>query len=346
LRGQAPCGTIAVVNELNVIQQTARRILAANPCPVARLRLLRDVLGRPPDAPEVSEAQRGLDKSRSVQELQREQREDGGWGAFHSRSTRVKQMTASTEVGVERGLALGLDATHPILTKASRYIVAIMEGKIPFPDYHEKNDRWPTGMRLFLASTLSLMRPGDPLLDGDRQLWVEIARRVFRSGAYCEEDEIQAHAELTGATVKDSYLVLRSRYQLNILGSVPGLLSEELEAALLAWLWQRPDGIGYLSVPLRPVPPDPKPGPFDRWLTSLELLARLFPAWIRFAAPAVEWMWEQRRPDGLWDFGPRGTTSTVLPLSDSWRQGETRRVDWTARVLALLRQYHAGVSRA
>jgi hypothetical protein len=77
----------------------------------------------------------------------------------------------------------------------------------------EKNDRWATGVRLFLASTLSLILPAYPVLDDDRALWLEIVRHTFQSGVYCEDDEIKAHAELTGATVRGSYLVLRGKYQ-------------------------------------------------------------------------------------------------------------------------------------
>jgi hypothetical protein len=105
-------------------------------------------------------------------------------------------------------------------------------------------------VRLFLASTLSLILPDHPILDAGRALWLEIARRTFQSGVYREDGEIKAHAELTGSSIKSSYLVLRGKYQLNILGSIPGMLSADLENAQLKWLWERPDGIGYLSVPL------------------------------------------------------------------------------------------------
>jgi len=307
--------------------------------PVVRYRLLRDVLRRSAGDPELQQAKAGLDDSRCVQELAREQWEDGGWGAFHSRSTRLAQRIPSTEVGVERGLTLGLDASHPMLWKAARYIIGILVGEIDFPDYHEKNDRWPAGMRLFLASTLALIHPEHPLLDADRTLWLEIARRTFRSGRYGSEDEIRAHAELTGATVEDSYLVLSGRYQLNILGSIPGLLPQEVEAALLHWLWHRPGGIGYLEAPLHRVPPSQKPGPFDRWLASWELLARLFPSWVELATEAMDWLWQQKREDGLWDFGPKPDSLSRLPLSSNWRLARNRQFDWTTRVLALLRRY-------
>ena len=100
-------------------------------------------------------------QSRCIRELADEQWEDGGWGRLvHSRNTKLKQKIASTEVGVERALALGLDATHPI--SRTRYLLAILQGKLAFPDYHEKNDRWQTGMRLLLTSTLSFIPAGHP----------------------------------------------------------------------------------------------------------------------------------------------------------------------------------------
>jgi hypothetical protein len=323
-----------------LIEQIAADVLAQNPGPVVRHRLLRDVLRLPAEDAALQAAREHLDDSRCVQELAREQWSDGGWGAFHSRSTKRKQKIASTEVGVERAIALGLEATHPILDRAARYIAAIMAGRLAFPDYHEKNDRWPTGMRLFLASTLSLIRPDHPLLDPDRALWLEIARRTFASGYYDEKAEIRAHAELTGATVKDSYLVLSGRYQLNVLGSIPDTLPPRLEDALLAWLWIRPDGIGYLEVPLAAPPPDDRPGPFDRWWTSLELLARLFPDWVRFGGEAVAWLWAQRDDRGYWDFGQRPGYLSYFPLSGNWRKKRDRVFDWTTRALVLLRRYH------
>ena len=201
-------------------------------------------------------------------------------------------------------------------------------------------------MRLFLASTLSLIEPGHEILDQDRELWAEITRRTFRSGEYREEDEVAAHAELTGATVKDSYLVLNNRYSLNILGSVEGLLPAGVEGALLGWLWSRGDGIGYLEVPLGGLPPYEKAGRFDRWLTSLEMLGRLFPGWVDCAQEAVSWIWEQRDAEGTWDFGPRPGYVSVLPLSDSWRRRQDRRFDWTTRVLVLLRRFCDGLDDA
>jgi hypothetical protein len=319
---------------------TALAILARDPEPVVRYRLLRDVVCRPAGDPDLERARAGLDTSPCVQELAAEQRADGSWGPFHSQDTRLKQKILTTEQGVDRALALGLDAAHPILCRAASYIAAVMAGRLSFPDRPEKNDRWPIGQRLFLAATLSLIEPRHPLLDADRALWLEIAGRSFRSGTYSPADEAQAHADLTGVTIQDGYLVLGSRYQLALLGSIPGALSRQVETALLAWLWRRPHGIGYLTVPLSSLPPAGQPSAFDRWLASHELLARLFPAWVDFADEAVAWLWAHRDGQGFWDFGLRPASLSNLPLSSSWRHKHNRLFDWTTRVLALLRRYY------
>jgi len=90
---------------------------------------------------------------------------------------------------------------------------------------------------------------------------------------------------------------------------------------------------------LRP-PYQLKAGPVDRWFTSLELLS-LFPSWPGFAKDAIQWLWNQRSPEGFWDFGPRPTSSVALRLSESWRRKAARRFDWTTRVLVLLWRFHA-----
>jgi len=325
--------------QIEELEAIASRVLAENPGEVVRLRLLRDVLHLNPSDPAYIKAREGLNKSQQVLELAGEQRDDGSWGPFHSRNSRSKQKIVTTEVGVERAKALGLDAAHPTLDKAASYILNVMEGRLPFPDRHEKNDRWATGMRMFLASTLSLIHPDHEALEQDRRLWLEIAQRTFQTGKYNANDEIKAHAELTGASVKDSYLELGNRYALNILGSVTGWLPADLEQALLHWLWNRPQGIMYLGVSLSDEPPANQPGQFDRWLNSLEMLARLYPQWAHYAGDALTWIWAQRRENDLWDFGPRPSHLTYLPLSDHWRKPDSRIFDWTTRILVLLRQY-------
>lgn len=321
------------------IINTANQILADEPEAIIRIRLLRDVLGREPDDADLLQAKHDAEKSPWVANLSTEQKADGSWGAFHSRDSRVKQKIPTTEMGVARAINLGLDASHPILGNTAKYLQQVMDGELPFPDRPEKNTRWKTGKRLFVAATYARIQPHDSRLNADRELWLEIASRTFQSGAYNAGDEALAHEELTGASVKDSYLVMNGKYQLLILGSIPNTLAREMEHQILRWLWNLPWGIGYLSVPLNVPPALDKPGEIDRWLTSLELLAHCFPTWVEFAQEAVEWLWDQQRLDGRWDFGSKPRGSTYLPLSSSWRRKGDRVIDWSTRILVLLSRF-------
>jgi hypothetical protein len=170
-------------------------------------------------------------------------------------------------------------------------------------------------------------------------LWAEIAERAFSSGRYDAEAEIQAHRTLTGASVRDSYLVLNNRYQLALLGSRSSKLPKSLEKALVDWVWHREDSVGYLEIPLSNLPQRFTAGMLDRLLTSLEILS-CFPSWRSLADHVTAWLWKNRNGQGFWDFGPRASMSVHFPLSESWRKNRKKQHDWSTRVLALLRNYY------
>ena len=172
-----------------------------------------------------------------------------------------------------------------------------------------------------------------------------MARHTFNSGTYDPEAEIQAHQMLTGASVRDSYLVLNNRYTLALLGSRPTNLSKALENALVDWVWHKEEGIRYLEISLSNPPRRFTPGMFDRFFTSLELIS-YFPSWRRFADDLIDWLWSNRNGEGLWDFGPRANMSVYFPLSESWRRKRQRQHDWSTRVLALLRNYYDSSSNS
>jgi hypothetical protein len=321
---------------LDLVQATAKEVLALDPDPVVRWLLLRHILRREPGDAELGMAGELLPASRWVCQLEREQWEDGSWGRLHSMDYRAGQRIPTTEVGVERALALGLPADHRLLVRAAAYLAGVLQGTILPRDRPERNDRWPTGVRLFAAATLALIRPESPLLDEVWELWAEIARRAVRSGTYDPQAESAAHRELTGATVAGSYLALNNRYVLALLGARPGALPPDLERDLVRWVWGCPQGVGYLGEPLSAPPRRQTGGPLDRWLHSLALLLS-FPSCRGVGAEAIDWLWAQRTAAGFWDFGSR-PESPALPLSESWRKKDARQIDWTVRVLVLLRR--------
>jgi hypothetical protein len=320
------------------LQALGVSLLAKDTAPPVRLRMLRDVLRRPACDVELAQAVEELESSHWVLELGREQWSDGSWGRLHSRDCAAGQKIPTTEAGVERALALGLTAEHPILHRAVQYLAGVLEGASSYRDRAEKNDRWPTGVRLFAAATLAQIAPQQMSLDREWSLWSEILGRSFAGGAYDPRAQAQAHRALTGASAMGSYLVLCNKYAVTLLGARAEFLPKELEAEFVGWLWSLKAGVGYLGEPLHGPPRPPKPSTIDRWMQSQELLSQ-FPTWCTLASGVMEWLWEQRIVEGWWDLGPRASTSLVLPLSDSWRTKKARALDWSTRVMALLSRF-------
>ena len=338
--------------ELDMIEGVAKTILDADSDPVVRLRLLRDVLKQPLDNVEVKQAMISVSNSRWVQELEREQWSDGSWGRFHTVDTKVKQRIATTEDGVSRAIALGLDTSHPVLQKTAKYITYILDGTLGWHDWQEKSwgqSWWDTGVQLISAATLVQIQPNLKILDAVWDLWYRIVDRAFPSGQYNREREIEAHLELRGINDISQYakkfitkrggLNSFNKYHVTLLGSQADRLPYQFEKAYFTKIWNQ--GMGYLGVPPAMLPVSllkKTPLYFEAWLSSIELLTP-FRSWPTHAKKPVHWLWEQRSEDGGWDFGPRSSRSTCFPLSESWRKKRNREFDWTTRVLVLLRKY-------
>jgi hypothetical protein len=320
------------------LRAIALRILRSEPDPAIRIRLLRDVLHAQMSDPRLRKAQQDIKDSAAIQHLAAEQGADGGWGRLHSRDTRALQRVPTTEWAVARAVDLGLDGSHPMLQRAADFLSRILEGRLAPIDPPERNDRWSVGVALFAASTLARIAPDHSAVGPVRELWEEVLRRTFAGGGYDAEAEVQAHRDLSGASVRQSYLVLANRYAITLFGSAADRLGGTLREAYCRWIWERAEGIGYLGVCLSSFPPEgASAGTLENWFSSHELFARLDPEVP--LTPLVDWLDSHRRSDGLWDFGSRVPHSTVLPLSATWRAKDARASDWSTRVLALLSRW-------
>ena len=315
----------------------AERILESEPSASVQVRLYRDALEDEASS-QYKSARRQLSRAAAVARLESEQRLDGSWGRFHSRDSRLKRQFPTTEHAVRRGIALGLTAESRSLSGASKHCRALLRGEQRFPDPPEANDRWETGWRLFVSSTLARIDPSAAALRPGVQLWSEILTESFRGESFDPQREIDAHRDRTGATIEGTYLRLSSRYPVELLTAAANAIPPARLRAYLRWLTACPSGIGYLGVPLDRPPKPRSPGSIDAWLESWELISR-YPGWGRCGASMARWLGSQRNENGLWDFGPRPAHCHTLPLSEDWRRASSREVDWSTRVLCLLASY-------
>jgi hypothetical protein len=308
------------------IRSTALKLLERRPNAIVRHRLLRDVLHLPPDDPQRVAARQDMRSHRWVAELADAQAQDGSWGRFHSMDSSRKAHFPTSEAAIFRALALGLDREDPLLGKAAGYIAGVLAGRQAWSDRVERSEGWPLGVEAISAGMLAAIDPQHPALDTPRNYWIGIAAASLQTGAYDPRAEWDAHRARRGRGI----LYLRSRYVLSLLGSRPDL-PPGLSQQILDWLWNEPQGIGYLGADLR----HPDPGHIFQWIESLEILTH-FAGWQERAGEGLAWLETRRGPDGLWDLGSKVSRSVYFPLSDDWRKPGNRAIDHTTRLLGLL----------
>lgn len=342
---------------LGQIQELAHDIVEATDSPALRVRLLRDVLGVPFDDPRVRDATAALGESRWVKMLAADQHDDGGWGAFHTATYPIRQRIQTSEVAVDRAIALGLPNSHPILARAADYTRGVLDGRIAFRHDNPAHPANRISGSTIPGSKLGAIAPDDPRLVPIRKLWAKVFARAFRGGTHDAEAEKLAHYKLVGlphgcptwlmfGPYHDGHHL--GKYRTTLIasrpaepGARPNELNPDMERILLRTVCEVAYGFSYFHVPLTK-PPKPHPSKANAWLGSWELLTG-FRFWREFAAEAMAWLVSRRGKDGFWDFGPRPSQALfvpcLVPLSESWRPKMARKHDWTARVLLLLNAY-------
>ena len=270
-----------------MLRDAARRILDESPDAPVRVRLLRDVLQRPADDPELQSAVAALDDSPKVQVLAQEQRADGSWGRLHTVDYAAKQKIPTTALGVEPAVELGLPAEHPALRKVRGYLEGILAGRAKVPNRAEKHENWPTGVSMFAASPLCRFAPESPALDQTRGFWSAVLRRSFARGRYDQQAELKTHQDLLGRSGEPGWLRLHSMHAVAILGSRAAELPAAVQRAYVRWLWHDcPKGLIYFDVPFQRPLNELRGYALHGWLTSLELISG-FPCSRRLARPAL-----------------------------------------------------------
>ena len=316
----------------NQVESLGHRLLEGQPNAIVRYRLLRDVLHLPPGSDDLKTAKARMLVHPWVAELALEQHPDGTWGRFHSMDSTIKSRFPTSETIIRRALALGLDKAVPVLKRAIEFMEQVLAGKAAWSDRAEKSEGWSIGVEAITAGTLAQIDPSHPSIRPVWEYWIEIAGRSFPAGEYDPSAEWKAHKDSRGMGIH----YLRSRYALTLLGARSAYLPAALDRRLVDWIWKSPEGIGYLGADLQ----HPRPFRIFNWLESLEILS-LFQCWRTVAAGALDWLWDQRNTDGLWDFGSKVSRSFYFPLSDDWRRAGNRSLDQSTRVLALLKQSSA-----
>jgi hypothetical protein len=323
---------------LREVEVLAEELLRKKPDPIPRFRLLRDVLEVSPyDALFTTSKSEAL-KSRWVLELEKTQETNGTWGRFHTQDSTVRKKFPTTERAISRALALGIDKESKMLKKTVAYMVRVIEGQDTWTDRQEKFNEWALGVQLITAATLAKIDRTNSALVNVWKLWAEIAKYAFSAGQYDAHEELQAYKKLTGITPTKKWPQFGNMYPLILLSATENKLPDEIERALLNWIWHKEEGVYYATSFSLQIFPEIQSKQFLAWLSLHEILSN-FSNWKHLAQNAMNWLWENRDKYALWDFKSTGTGGHYFPLSDSWRKPVNRQIDCSTRALILLRKY-------
>lgn len=275
-------------------------------------------------------------KSDIVEEMYQTQDENGGWGKLRSKDYSVKAKIPTSGVGIERCLYIGLTIEdRDILFMAREYLQELLLGRGK-EGVFEKNERALPWQNAIVCNLLEAITPNHPLCDETYRQWLYIAGRAYEEGEYSYEKDRAAQHEVfltreNRLVPMQSELLLKRRQN----------ISETLEDAMLRHLGRNASERGYFWDKT----PDKLPDCFvgrqtRRWFATFRYINQ-FRGSKLYLENAMEWILENAREDGLWDWGPQ--------VKDPWGYFEyfscnkhyshNRVVDCTIEVLSFLKRY-------
>ncbi|MFC1718536.1 hypothetical protein ACFL6S_33075 [Candidatus Poribacteria bacterium] len=317
---------------LSDIQQTAEQVLKESQEPVTRVRLLRDILHRPDDDPELVEARSLSADTKLGKRLEDELQVDNFRRALTT------------------AMDLGLPESHPAFTKIRRYAESYLSEGVLNVSGSSSEDMSKRDLCLFernIASMLAKVDRNSPLVEEIFGKWAIVAGVAFESGKYNREAQIQITQEIFEFDYNLRHSIKRPESALSgaatLLAARSDLLDPVDDAAYVKWcVLERRKPIVRINQLL-----DPSCRAGSKCLSAAEMLLDMmglygFRSWRPNIENVVDCLWQVRRGNGLWNFGATCINPPFLSrirFADNWR-GKRGAHDWTTRVLLLLQKYY------
>lgn len=275
-------------------------------------------------------------KSDIVEEMYQTQDANGGWGKLRSKDYSVKAKIPTSGVGIERCLYIGLTLEdRDILFMASEYLQALLLDR-GSERVFEKNERANPWQKAIVCNLLEAIAPDNPLCDETYGQWLYIADRAYGEGEYSYEKDKAAQHEVF-LTREDRLVPMQSELLLKRRRNI----SDTLEEAMLRHLGGKASENGHFWEKT----PDKLPESFRyrqtrRWFATFNYINQFKGSKI-YLENAVEWLLENSREDGLWDWGPQDKDPWGYfgYFSCNRHYSHNRIVDCTIEVLSFLKQY-------
>lgn len=318
------------------LNRHANALLAFCQYPAVQYKVKFSILDVPYEDKELSLLRKEFLKSDIVEEMYRTQDEYGGWGHFQSKDYSVKAIIPTSSVGIERCLYIGLTVEdRDILFMAEEYLKELLLGT-SHEKLWEKNERALPWQRASVCNLLEAVAPYSPLCDETWHQWLFIAGRAYEDGEYSYEKDKAAQHEVfltreSRLVPMQSELLLKRREELSI----------SLEDAMLRHLGGSASENGHFwdKTPHR-LPEKFVYNKTRRWFKTFNYINQ-FRGSACYLQNAVEWIMENVREDGVWDWGTQ--------VKDPWgyfgyfscnkNYKYNRVVDCTIEILDFLKHY-------
>ena len=268
-------------------------------------------------------------QSKWAQKILEAQNKDGGWGCFHTLSAGAP---TTTEQALRRLEILGFNEADPCIQRALEYMDRYL-GTGTFPNGNEKWSGWNIFCDRALAVWICRFTQKNERANAIADQWADVITRAFDKGDFDADAYAAAFKNAFGMKPKHGFENISNFYPVSLLR---GHIDAKTDAAMLDYLLNAVGGIYYICEgPLIDLPKEFRSRHANRYISALELMSGYAsaPTKLHFA---VQWLEEQRSPDGTFDLGPDARDMVNLPLSDN-RGREGRVIDCTYRVERLLR---------
>jgi len=299
--------------------------------------LQKEILKVSPTSQDYINAYNQINQSKWYRQLVDEQWEDGSWGRFHSMDSRIanKQKFISTEAALRRLRELGLSKDDPVVAKCIRLMERYIREEEAWPDYvekHKDNGRGFIFCRPFLtAANLNLFDPENPVIKSLRDVVAETTKTAFVDGCFNEVYWKQKVSEYLVPSIAHPGIAYSPMLLQNV-----GCMEDTLQRHYLSYIWEKQNGIYYISnfaVSKKHSLEDKK---FTTWLSSLELLSgfSLFPEFMK--NDIFQHLMNEVNRIIIGDVTLPPAHPITGHYSDNWRDKNKRKTDMVLRITRIL----------
>lgn len=253
---------------LNNIKEIVNYLLETTTDPIPQYILKKEILNEKLTTADIE----AIHKSKWYKQLANEQWVNGSWGRFHSMDSRIKDKKfLTTEAALRRARDLGITRDDPIIKNCILLMERYLKGEEAWLDYIEKHQdngkSFSVAFPFIIAANLSLFDPDNTLLTSKRKICINILKKSFAFNCFAEEIWEQDNRDYTGTCLR-AWMV----YPLWLLQNT-NCIDDNLQRQYLDYIWNRNDGIYYISnfAPVKKLYLEDRG--FTMWLSALESLS-------------------------------------------------------------------------